>query len=171
MSNPAIDLDSVRIRMTKRAWRRMTTELHRRGSDRKESGAFLLGSATSSRRRVTAVVYFDDLDANCLVGGISFSRSGFDKLWEICERKGLRVIGDVHTHPGDHVQQSLTDEQHPMIAVRGHVAIVLPHYAKDQPSVDDGSVNVFAGAHTWAHFYGTETRAVVRLSRTWWWTR
>ena len=54
----------------------MIAELGRRGNGRRESGAFLLCDRAGDQRTVTRVVYLDDLDPDCLTGGIEFNGPG-----------------------------------------------------------------------------------------------
>lgn len=117
------------LRMRRDAWQAMLAELGRRGRGGRESGAFLLADRAGNRRTVTQVVYLDDLDPNCLTGGIEFDGLAYSKLWDICDAEQRVVIGDVHTHPGQGVHQSGIDAENPMIAQKGHVALIVPDFA------------------------------------------
>ena len=117
------------LRMRRSAWDAMIAELGRRGQGRRESGAFLLADRHGDPTTVTRVVYLDDLDPNCLTGGISFDGLAYSKLWDICDAEHRRVIGDVDTHPGGGVRQSPIDAANPMLAQAGHVALIVPHLA------------------------------------------
>ena len=134
------------FKMSRRRWRRLLAELQRRGDQRRESGAFLLAGRDSDR--ITHVAYYDDLDADCLTGGISFASSGFTKLWRICESLDLRVVADVHTHPSIWVDQSGIDADNPMIARVGHVAIIVPSFGHAQ-RVDECGVHIYLGSRQW----------------------
>src|SRR5258708_5759082 len=104
-----------RVRVSHRLWNDLVAELGRRGGGFREAGAFLLARANGHRpTTVKRAVYFDDVDPNCLTGGISMRSAGFDALWRICIAEDLRVIADVHTHPGGLVQQSVLDMANPM---------------------------------------------------------
>ena len=46
----------------------------------------------------------------------------FRRLWDLCKRRSLTVVADVHTHPGDS-QQSRSDQAHPMVTRVGHIRI------------------------------------------------
>lgn len=109
-------------------------ELAHRGQGEHESGAFLLGSRNGTKRTVEWVVYFDDLEPNCLDYEIvKLSGEGYGKLWELCRTRSTQVIADVHTHPGL-ARQSSIDCENPLIAVPGHVAIIVPNFAQHLPS-------------------------------------
>ena len=112
-------------------WIRLLRQLRRRGAGYRESGAFLLGRRLEGQARVTAFVCYDDLDPNaCQSGAITFHARGYAALWEHCRNRGLQIIADVHTHPGSHVGQSSVDRHHPMLPVTGHMAIIVPCFAR-----------------------------------------
>ena len=111
-------------------WRRLCRQLRERGRNRtRESGAFLLGHREGKRARILDFSLYDDLDPGCLDTGIvRFDGRHLGKLWALCKEEGLTVVADVHVHPGGS-GQSPSDKAHPMIAVDGHVALILPRYA------------------------------------------
>jgi len=117
------------LRVRRTLWQELVAELGRRGQGQREAGAFLLSPRGADRRTVTRIVYLDDLDINCLTGGISFDGLAYSKLWDICDAEKLVVIGDIHTHPGRGVRQSSIDAQNPMLASDGHVALIVPDLA------------------------------------------
>lgn len=133
------------LRMRRADWDQMIEELGRRGRASRESGAFLLGARSGDRRTVTRVVYLDDLDPNCLTGGIEFDGLAYSKLWDICDAEGLAVIGDVHTHPGRIVRQSGIDAENPMLAVNGHVALIVPDFATRETDPREVGVHRYDG--------------------------
>lgn len=157
--------DRHHISISRWRWRRLLTELARRGRGERESGAFLLARTARSPRRVAAVVFFDDLDPTALNGAISIRGEAFGRLWEICEERGMRVIADVHTHPGAGVQQSPTDAANPMVARGGHVAIIVPGFAKSPPQPHQTGFHVYQGDGTWRSEFGRQ--AATQLQRTW----
>jgi proteasome lid subunit RPN8/RPN11 len=108
MTTPAAKIEINRL-----AWFKLTSELCRRGRNKRESGAFLLAHETSPK--VVRTVYYDDLDSRCLNKGyIHFDGAGYVKLWQICRDEQLRVVADVHTHPSKWTGQSQSDEQNPI---------------------------------------------------------
>lgn len=136
-----------------------------RSEGRRESGAFLLAPVGDSRH-VCHIEYFDDLDPNCLGGHIHLDGRALSRLWDICEERGLRVVADVHTHPGGNVQQSPTDRNNPMVASAGHVALIVPHLAASRVRPRDVGVHEYAGDNGWRSWYGRD--AASRLSvRRW----
>lgn len=155
--------------------------LAERGQNRRESGAFLLTARVHPEdelpQPITAIAYYDDLDPDCLTGGIDFHSIGYTELQKLCRRDGLRVAGDIHTHPAHRVQQSRIDASHPMVARDGHVALIAPNFAH---GVTQGSQ---LGAHLrhggrWISFYGERAAELVHVprpcpatERTPWWRR
>lgn len=111
-------------------WYSLIKALRRRSKGIRESGAFLLGSAESNK--IAFFVLYDDLDPHCLDKGIIiFDGAGFVTLWKLCEEKHLKVLADIHTHPGRFVVQSGTDKINAMISKKGHIALIVPNYARN----------------------------------------
>lgn len=137
------------LRLSGATWASLLTELQRRGQGRRESGAFLLGTVDGQHPVVTEVVYFDELDADALTGSISLRAPAFSRLWDICRQHELRVIGDVHTHPSRWVCQSDIDRANPMIARDGHVALIIPNFAQDNPPQGSIGVHRYLGEEGW----------------------
>lgn len=129
-------------------WHQCIRELYRRGGGRRESGAFLLGSIYKNRRIVQSVIYYDDLDPNCLTGAINLDGSAYPRLWRICASRGQRVVADVHTHPGK-PWQSDVDSSNPMLSEIGHVAIIVPNFAKRVRDDKELGVFVYRGNYIW----------------------
>lgn len=155
-----------RLTISRRAWRRLVRELVARGRGERESGAFLLARTDRSPRRIAAVVFFDDIDPDALNGAIAIRGASFSRLWEICSARDMRVVGDVHTHPSGWVDQSAIDAANPMVATRGHVAVILPRFAQRATRPRDAGVHIYEGDHKWASAFGDEAAALIR--RTWW---
>lgn len=131
-------------------WRRLLAGLRQRGrSYSRESGAFLLGRDAGGRRRIVEFVLYDDLDPNCLETGIiRFDGRYFGRLWEICRQRNLAVVADVHTHPGSS-HQSDSDRAHPMITQAGHIALIVPRFAKTPVRRTDVGMYRYQGAGRW----------------------
>ncbi len=112
-------------------WIRLVRDLRRRGQGRQESGAFMLGRQRGARARATAYICYDDLDPHAYQsGGIAFHDEGYAALWKHCREKKLRLLADVHTHPGSWVEQSPTDQHNPMVPVVGHTALIVPNFGR-----------------------------------------
>lgn len=143
-------------------WQELIVELGRRGEGRRESGAFLLAAREPRSTRVTDIVYFDDLDPECLVGAIHLHQRAFSKLWELCAARSLRVIADVHTHPGGGVGQSSIDRENPMIAMRGHVGVIVPNFAQGVIAPKDVGVHLYL-ARGWQSHFGADAEQRLKM--------
>ncbi len=118
-----------KLQISRLRWLKLIRELDRRGDRVRESGAFLLASHGSVRS--VRFAYYDDLAPSCLTEGyVRFPGEGYVALTRICQQARLRVIGDVHTHPGPGTGQSGADIAHPMMARAGHLALIVPNYAR-----------------------------------------
>lgn len=157
--------DEFRLVMSRRQWRRMMRDLAARGGGRRESGAFLLADVRSTSRRIEAWIPFDEIDPNSLNGAIHIRGEAFGRLWAACRERGLRVVADVHTHPGDGVAQSSVDAANPMIAQRGHVAIIAPRFAQGPIVPRDIGYHVYTGRRSWENHFDADAAARLRLVR------
>jgi proteasome lid subunit RPN8/RPN11 len=124
--------------------------LQQRGNNySRESGAFLLGRRSNGRTRITDFVLYDDLDPACLDTGIvSFNGRYFGALWDYCKTNSVSVVADVHTHPGG-VGQSDSDRNHPMISRSGHIALIVPCFAKAPVKRSEVGIYRYEGAKQW----------------------
>ena len=123
-------------------WQRLGAKLRERGRNAsRESGAFLIGFRADGRTRIVDFILYDDLDPHSLDSGIvRFDGRYFGALWEICKRRGMSVVADVHVHPGG-AGQSASDRDHPMISRAGHIALILPDFA--QPPIQAEKVGIY----------------------------
>lgn len=129
-------------------WRAGVLELQKRAGGRRESGAFLLGSK-GHKRQIEEFVFYDDIDPSALKTGIVIiDGRNLGTLWSHCRATAREVVADVHVHPGDY-QQSPSDRDNPIMAEIGHVAIILPHFARR--ATDPGQIGIYEylGARRW----------------------
>lgn len=145
-------------------WRRLCRRLRERGMNQtRESGAFLLGHRKGHRARILDFALYDDLDPGCLDTGIvRFDGRHFGELWALCKAKGLTVVADVHVHPGG-AGQSASDRAHPMIAVEGHVALILPRYARRPLWRQEISMYRYLGGKRWWTVPVADRRAFLHI--------
>lgn len=131
-------------------WQRLIAGLRRSGrAYSRESGAFLLGYRLGSAARIVTFVLYDALDPRSLDTGIvQFDGRHFGKLWDLCKRRNLSVVADVHTHPGG-AEQSGSDRAHPMISTPGHIALILPRFAAAPIRRADIGVYRYEGGKRW----------------------
>jgi proteasome lid subunit RPN8/RPN11 len=139
-----------------------------RGRGERESGAFLLTDRgrlpEKTTRQVTALAYYDDLDPGSLTGAIDFGADGYSALAELCRQRGLRVVADIHTHPGRIVAQSRIDAAHPMVALDGHIALIAPCYAVGVTDPCELGVHLRRRGG-WESFYGPAAADLVVVVR------
>jgi proteasome lid subunit RPN8/RPN11 len=156
--------EAPRLIFARPHWDDMVTELGRRSlNGGRETGAFLLAPHDGDGKRVTRVLYLDDLDPNCLVGGIHFHGSGYSKLATMCEREQLRVVGDVHTHPGSWVGQSDVDRDNPMLALRGHFAVIMPDYSTRPMESHEVGIHEYRGEDGWKSSLGSDAAQLLQI--------
>ena len=130
-------------------WKQTVAELERRGRRRHETGVFLLGTPEGMRRRVTEVVYYDELDPNAYATGVCVLHGdALAKLWSLCRDQKLMVVADVHTHPGIALQ-SVSDRTNPMVAITGHIAIIVPNFARWPILPSELGIYEYRGQHQW----------------------
>lgn len=147
-------------------WAALVKELRRRGQGQRESGAFLLGHVGQVNKQVVRFVCYDDLDPNALKHGvIAFHAQGYSALWELCRRESLEVVADVHTHPTGDVRQSPIDANNPMLAVAGHIGLILPYYGvTSRWSLSGVGIHVFLGGGKWKSCVAPQRGCPVGLS-------
>jgi len=122
--------------------------LRERGRGTRESGGFLLGRRSGGSRIVVSFLPYDDVDPKALRGIIVFDGAKMDTVWELCRRRGLEVVADVHTHPGG-FGQSQTDRDNPMIPEVGHVALIVPNFADNTYLPGGIGIYEYRGRRRW----------------------
>ena len=134
-----------------RLWQAGVRELASRTRNaRRESGAFLLGhDERSGTKRILEFVYYDDIDPHALDTGIvHFSGTKLPLLWEHCRRRGYGVVADVHVHPGSY-GQSASDQADPVMPRAGHIALIIPDYARRGVNPGDIGLYEYCGNGVW----------------------
>ena len=145
-------------------WRTLLDELHRRTGERHESGAFLLGPSSEKVRSVEQAIYYDELDPYaCRAGKVVIHAASFGRLWDLCRSSGLTVVADIHVHPKG-AFQSLSDRENPMIGVPGHLALIVPSFAR--PPVELQSLGFFEylGSHRWQKLGGPKISQYLHIN-------
>jgi hypothetical protein len=100
-------------------------------------------------RRVEQFLYYDDVDPTCFRNGIvEFDGSKFGQVWAKCRESGMSVVADVHVHPGYYAQSS-SDRSNPMIAEAGHLALILPNFARGACLPGDVGIYQYLGSRNW----------------------
>lgn len=144
-------------------WNRLLRELHRRTEGKHESGAFLLGRVDGSQRTATLAVYYEDLDPAAYDSGVCILHAdAFGRLWDICASTGLSVVADTHVHGGG-ARQSRSDRENPMIALPGHIALILPRMAKAPVRRWSVGIYEYLGDHEWRSHGGCRASRVLNI--------
>jgi proteasome lid subunit RPN8/RPN11 len=142
-------------------WLGLLSELRRRGGGQTESGAFLLGRREGDRRIFQSAVFYDDLDPKAYSSGVCILYAdAFERLWGLCRARGLQVLADVHTHPGNSLQ-SEADRRNPMVARPGHLALIVERFASDPVWRHRTGVYRYEGSHTWTNLSGWGARRIL----------
>lgn len=152
-----------KLRIPKNLWSDLVDHLRIRGDGIAESGAFILGTETKSARDATKFIPYEALDPEAEHGGhLTMSPEGFSELWRACEKDGLTVVADVHTHPWG-CRQSGIDMRSPMIALPGHFALIIGKYAEGKIQARDIGVHIYLGSHEWDAYYGASHSKVLEI--------
>lgn len=147
-----------KVIVARRLWLDGLAELCRRGGLTHEAGAFLLGTKSGEGRVGTKWVFYDELDPNAYSTGICILHAdAFDRLWRYCRETGLAVVADIHTHPGS-PRQSPSDRANPMVALQGHLALIVPNYAKGPHWRHRLGIYRYEGSHSWTDLSGWRGR-------------
>lgn len=131
-------------------WTAGVRELERRTRHAtRESGAFLLGPNKNGHRHILEFVYYDDIDPYSLDTGIvHFNGNKLPKLWEYCRARGYGVIADVHVHPGGY-GQSESDQADPVMPKAGHLAFIIPNFARGTGRPGEIGMYEYLGNGAW----------------------
>lgn len=145
-------------------WDRLITHLRWQGGGVRESGAFLLGRKDTSKRVITHILPYEELQADALHDDyVALNALSFAKLWDLCRELGLNVVADVHTHRFG-AGQSPSDRSNPMVALAGHIALIVPRFAQGAVRVHDVNMYVYEGSHRWQAFTGSDVEARLRVT-------
>lgn len=137
-------------------WSRLLGHLRDQGAGIRESGAFLLGAMDGASRTISGFLPYETLQRDVLNEGfVSLRAESFSKLWTECRRVGMTVVADVHTHEFG-PEQSRSDRANPMIALKGHIALIVPRFAQGRVTQEDIGIHVYHGAHQWTSYFGQE---------------
>lgn len=146
-----VGLAPPRIICARRVWEIGVHELARRTlGETRESGAYLLGRTRDNGiHEILEFVYYDDVDPKALATGIvTIRQTALPRLWEICRARGFGVVADVHVHPFGY-GQSASDRAGPVMPRAGHIAFILPNFARDTPKAGAIGMYEFLGNGQW----------------------
>jgi proteasome lid subunit RPN8/RPN11 len=75
------------------------------------------------------------------------------------------VIGDVHTHPGSGVTQSATDRGSPMVALTGHISVIIPDLAGHSVTPGEAGIHTYLGEDGWSSWTGADAARRLKVRR------
>lgn len=141
----------------------MIAHLKNQGQGVRESGAFILGRQEGFTRVAVGFIPYERLQHDALHNDyVSLTGASFSKLWSVCSDHKLTVVADVHTHRFG-PRQSQSDRRNPMIAVSGHMALIIPDYAQNEVRIADIGVHIYQGSHQWRSFFGSHAISLISL--------
>jgi len=119
---------------------------------RRESGAYLLGRPRrDGGKDILEFIFYDDVDPSALATGIvTIRQTALPRVWEICRARGCGVVADVHVHPRGYAQ-SESDQANPVMPRAGHIALILPNFARHSPKPGSIGIFEFLGNGLWAN--------------------
>jgi hypothetical protein len=147
-----VGLAPPRIFCRRRVWESGVRELARRTlGENRESGAYLLGKTLNNgTHEILDFVFYDDLDPEALATGIvTIRQTALPRLWEICRARGYGIVADVHVHSFGY-GQSASDRANPVMPRAGHIAFILPNFARHRPRAGTIGIYEFLGGSRWA---------------------
>lgn len=151
-----------RLRCARSVWEPGVKELAKRTlGEKRESGAYLLGvELPDGGKRIHDFVYYDDVDPEALSTGVVVIRqTALPKLWALCRERGYGVVADVHVHPGGY-GQSPSDRESPVMPRDGHIAMILPDFARGRPEPGGIGIYEYHGQGRWTDHSGAGRRFV-----------
>lgn len=144
-------------------WTGLIDHLRQQGRGVRESGAFLLGARSGDRRWVKRFLPYEELQADALNEDyVSLSAASFSKLWDVCQKHSMSVVADVHTHRFG-PQQSRSDCANPMVALTGHIALIVPRFAQGVIRLEDIGIHQYEGSHKWKSHFGELVSQIVQM--------
>ena len=160
----AVTMSAPLLEASAQLWTDLLEHLRPGYAGVRESGAFLLGHKADARRVTTRFLPYEQLQADALHDDyVSLTAASFTKLWDLCRAESLSVVADVHTHRLGS-GQSRSDRVNPMVALKGHIALIVPRFAQGSVRLQDMGMYVYEGNHTWAAYSGSDIGCLLRLT-------
>jgi hypothetical protein len=141
MSAPLLELSPA-------LWQTTLAHLRQQGAGVRESGGFLLGKVQRDRRIATHFLPYEQLQHDALQADFVHD---------------LDVAADVHTHRYG-AGQSRSDSENPMLAIAGHLALIVPHFAQGPVHLEEVGLYLYQGAHRWQRFRGPPVTTLITFA-------
>ena len=148
-------------------WERTWAGLRSRGDGEREAACIWAGTRGPDVWKVDEVLFFDAFDGGAEAGLLFHvtSREATTSLFALLRERRLQIIADVHTHPADWVDLSLTDAAHPIEYRIGLLALVLPNFAEDAPELSIVGVHEYLGSGAWRRLTAHEAVRRIQIIR------
>jgi hypothetical protein len=88
--------------------------------------------------------------------------AAFSRLFSVCEERRQEVVADIHAHPAG-AGQSPSDKANPMTPSAGHVALIVPDYAKNPVRLNEMTFNVYQGLGQWQTARGSAVKKCLEI--------
>ena len=157
MSVPLLELSPA-------LWDATLAHLRQQGAGVRESGGFLLGKVQRDRRVATHFLPYEQLQRDALQADfVQLSAASFSRLWDYCADHDLDVVADMHTHRYG-AAQSRSDSENPMLAIAGHLALIVPDFAQGPVQLEEVGLYLYQGAHRWQRFRGPPVTTLIKFA-------
>lgn len=145
-------------------WALTWSGLRSRSGGVREAACVWSGLRSAEKWIARSVLFLDDFGP--VSAGAAYHRASREcvaQLFAEMRRRGESLIADVHVHPDAWVDLSPTDEEHPIEYRVGLLAVVLPHFASQAPSLRGVGVHEYVATSEWRRLPEEEVRARVLL--------
>ena len=157
MSAPLLELSPA-------LWQATLAHLRQQGAGVRESGGFLLGKVQRDRRVATHFLPYEQLQHDALQADfVHLSAASFGRLWAYCADHDLDVVAAGHP-PRYGAGHSRSDSDNPMLAIAGHLALIVPHFAQGPVHLEDVGLYLYQGAHRWQRFRGPPVTTLITFA-------
>lgn len=157
---------SKSLRMTAALWRETWTGLELRCAGVREAACIWGGRRTENAEIASSIVFLDDLPGVRAARAIHRTPTGATTLlFQILRSRGEEIVADVHAHPSDWVDQSITDQEHPIEFRVGLMALILPSFARGEPDLERTGVHEYLGNRKWRSWGPSEVGSHIIIER------
>jgi len=152
------------IEVTHQLWVETWSGLRTRGAGKHEAACIWSGKRSPGGDIVHSVTFLDDLPG--VHAGERYhqlSRVTINALFELLRARHEMIVADIHTHPGDWVDLSPTDAEHPIEFRRGLPAMIIPNFAKFAPALDGLGLHEYLGDGAWRRLDSEELGQTLKI--------
>ena len=152
------------IIVTQKLWAETWFGLRARGNGRREAACIWGGRRALGGDVVHSVTFLDDLPG--VHAGARYhqlSRITIDALFKVLRTRQEMIVADIHTHPGEWVDLSLTDSAHPIEFRRGLPAMIIPNFAQFGPTLDGLGLHEYLGDGAWRRLSQGEIKHTLNI--------